>query len=104
MWLGPQVRHSDDLGAHWEETANGAIRFPDGADATVARIWQLTRAPSPAWCTPAPSPARSGSPPTAASFALERGLWDHPHRPQWNAGFGGRPSTPCSRTPPTRSR
>ena len=38
------------------------------------------------------------------SFTLERGLWDHPHRPQWNAGFGGRPSTPCSRTPPTRSR
>ena len=47
MWLGPQVRHSDDLGAHWEETANGAIRFPDGADATVARIWQLTPGAEP---------------------------------------------------------
>ena len=23
------------------------------------------------------------------TFTLERALWDHPHRPQWNAGFGG---------------
>ena len=23
------------------------------------------------------------------TFELERALWDHPHRPQWNAGFGG---------------
>ena len=24
-----------------------------------------------------------------ASFELVRGLWDHPHRPQWAPGFGG---------------
>jgi photosystem II stability/assembly factor-like uncharacterized protein len=24
-----------------------------------------------------------------ASFSLVKGLWDHPHRPQWEAGFGG---------------
>ena len=23
------------------------------------------------------------------TFALERALWDHPHRKEWNAGFGG---------------
>jgi photosystem II stability/assembly factor-like uncharacterized protein len=23
------------------------------------------------------------------SFELERALWDHPHRPEWGAGFGG---------------
>jgi hypothetical protein len=23
------------------------------------------------------------------TFSLVRGLWDHPHRPQWGAGFGG---------------
>jgi photosystem II stability/assembly factor-like uncharacterized protein len=90
MWLGPQVRHSDDLGEHWQETANGAIRFPDGADATVARIWQLTPGAEP-------GVVYAGSEPGAVwkstdggeSFALEQALWDHPHRPQWNAGFGG---------------
>ena len=46
-WLGPQVWRSDDLGASWQETPNGAIRFPedatlpDGSPATLARVWQL---------------------------------------------------------------
>ena len=34
-WLGPQVWRSDDLGGSWKETPNGAIRFPEGADATA---------------------------------------------------------------------
>ena len=39
---------------------------------------------------PAPSPAPSGARPTAgASFRLEQQLWDHPHRKEWGAGFGG---------------
>ena len=41
MWLGPQVRRSDDLGTSWQETPNGAVRFPEGTDAKVERIWQL---------------------------------------------------------------
>src|SRR3712207_709850 len=40
-WLGPQVRWSDDLGASWQETPGGGIKFPEGAGATVARVWQL---------------------------------------------------------------
>ncbi len=89
-WLGPQVRRSDDLGATWQETPNGAIRFPEGSEATVERVWQLT-----------PGPERdvvyAGTEPGAVfrssdggeTFTLEQALWDHPHRPQWNAGFGG---------------
>ena len=44
-WFGPQVRRSDDLGATWEETPNGAIRFPegstqpDGSPATLERVF-----------------------------------------------------------------
>ena len=45
---------------------------------------------TPRRCGPAPSRARSGGRPTAAStFALEQQLWDHPHRAEWGAGFGG---------------
>ena len=39
------------------------------------------------------------------TFALEQALWDHPHRPEWGAGFGGQafhtilphPDRPASR-------
>jgi photosystem II stability/assembly factor-like uncharacterized protein len=90
MWLGPQVRHSDDLGEHWQETANGAIRFPDGTDATVARIWQLTPGAEPGVVYAGTEPgAVWKSTDGGETFALEQALWDHPHRPQWNAGFGG---------------
>ena len=40
-WLGPQVWRSDDLGASWDETPNGAARFPEDTGATLARVWQL---------------------------------------------------------------
>ena len=57
----------------------------------VERVWQLV-----------PGPERRGGlrrhragapcsgPPTAARPSdLERALWDHPHRTEWGAGFGG---------------
>jgi hypothetical protein len=89
-WLGPQVRRSDDLGGSWEETPNGAVRFPDGADAKVERVWQLVPGSED-------GVVYAGSEPGAVwrstdggeTFTLEQALWDHPHRPQWNAGFGG---------------
>ena len=40
-WLGPQVKWSDDLGETWQETPGGAIKFPEGTDASVERVWQL---------------------------------------------------------------
>ena len=40
-WLGPQVWRSDDLGETWQETPNGAVRFPEDTGAAVARVWQL---------------------------------------------------------------
>ena len=89
-WLGPRVRRSDDLGETWSEALDGGIRFPEDVDASIERIWQLTPGVDE-------STVYAGSEPGAvwrsddggASFALERALWDHPHRPQWNAGFGG---------------
>ena len=40
-WLGPQVWRSDDLGESWQETPNGAVRFPEDTGAALARVWQL---------------------------------------------------------------
>ena len=95
-WFGPQVRRSDDLGEAWEETPNGAIRFPedaqlpDGSPATLARVWQLVPGVGDdvVWAGTEPG-AVFRSENRGESFSLVRGLWDHPHRAEWSEGFGG---------------
>ncbi len=89
-WLGPQVWRSDDLGESWQETPNGAVRFPEGTDAKVERVWQLVAGAEPGVVFAGTEPgAVFRSTDGGENFELERALWDHPHRPQWNAGFGG---------------
>jgi hypothetical protein len=89
---GPTVWRSDDLGASWQETTGGSIRFPAEAEASLERVWQLTPdsddRPGVVWagCEPT-SLWRSAD--GGENFELVRGLWDHPHRPQWAPGFGG---------------
>src|SRR4051812_17045375 len=89
---GPTVTWSDDLGGSWHEADSGAIRFPADTGAALARVWQLQpdRADRPdvvwAGCEPT-SLWRSED--GGRSFSLVRGLWDHPHRPQWAPGYGG---------------
>ena len=89
-WFGPQVWRSDDLGATWEETPNGALRFPDDTGAALERVWQLVPGVEhDVVCAGTEPGAVFQSTDGGETFALERGLWDHPHRPEWNAGFGG---------------
>ena len=93
-WLGPQVWRSDDLGSTWDETPNGAARFPEDTGATLARVWQLQPGLSSdggdgvVWAGTEPG-AIFRSTDRGETFSLVRGLWDHPHREEWNAGFGG---------------
>ena len=89
-WVGPQVGYSDDLGGSWEHGPDGGIRFPADTDASVERIWQLQPGidDDVVWAGTEPGAVwRSDN--RGHTFALERALWDHPHRPEWNAGFGG---------------
>lgn len=89
---GPTVVHSDDLGATWVEPEQPPIAFGPADGAALARVWQLqpdTEAqPGVVWagCEPI-SVWRSVD--GGEHFELNRGLWDHPHRPHWGAGYGG---------------
>jgi hypothetical protein len=89
---GPSVMRSDDLGGTWDETEHGAIRFPEDTGAALARVWQLrpdsAERPDVVWagCEPH-SLWRSTD--GGDSFELVRGLWDHPHRKEWQPGGGG---------------
>ena len=93
-WFGPQVRRSDDLGETWEETPNGAIRFPEDASPTAPRPWPASGSSSRVaedgvvWAGTEPG-AVFRSTDRGETFELVRGLWDHPHRTEWNEGFGG---------------
>jgi hypothetical protein len=88
---GPSVFTSDDLGATWTEPDEGAVAFPADTGAALGRVWQLCPSPSE------PDVVWAGSEPQGlfrsedggAHFAFVRPLWDHPHRPEWGAGFGG---------------
>jgi photosystem II stability/assembly factor-like uncharacterized protein len=89
---GPTVMWSDDAGATWDETPNGAIRFGEDSGASLERVWQLqpdsAERDDVVWagCEPT-SLWRSED--GGRTFSIVDGLWDHPHRPQWHPGFGG---------------
>ncbi|WP_211239580.1 WD40/YVTN/BNR-like repeat-containing protein [Jiangella gansuensis] len=90
---GPGVSWSDDLGAGWTEAHDGSgIRFPPGADASVEAVWQLrpdtTDRPGVVWAGSQPS-ALWRSDDNGETFSLVESLWNHPHRPTWEPGFGG---------------
>jgi hypothetical protein len=91
---GPQIRHSDDLGATWTEPRERAIAFPEGLDGapSVAQVWQVqpsTEAePDVVYAGVEPS-ALFRSEDGGETFELVEGLWNHPHRPQWTPGGGG---------------
>lgn len=87
-WTGPQLDVSHDLGETW--TATKGVHFPDDVDASVERVWQLVPGVDPQVVYAGTEPAAIfRSEDGGETFALERALWDHPHRPEWNAGFGG---------------
>ncbi len=88
---GPQVLRSDDGGRTWDRSPDGAVRFPEDTGRSLEAVWSL--APSPAdpdvvWAGTEPS-ALFRSTDRGESFRMVRALWDHPHREQWGAGFGG---------------
>ncbi|MEJ2856628.1 MULTISPECIES: WD40/YVTN/BNR-like repeat-containing protein [unclassified Saccharothrix] len=86
--FGPTVMTSDDLGETWEEPDHAPIAFPE--DTALERVWQLA-------LTDDPDVVYAGTQPSALfrsedggrTYSLVRGLWDHPHRKEWGAGFGG---------------
>lgn len=90
--FGPSVATSDDLGASWQEPSEAPVAFPSSTGASLERVWQL--APGP---PDQPDVVYAGTQPSALFRSVDGGvryelvqpLWDHPHRKQWAAGFGG---------------
>ncbi|KHL19032.1 UNVERIFIED_CONTAM: glycosyl hydrolase [Mumia flava] len=88
--FGPQVSWSDDLGETWSSTPEGGIRFPEDTETALEQVWQLTPGTEPGvvWAGTQPS-ALFRSDDRGETYEIVRALWDHPHRPEWGAGYGG---------------
>jgi photosystem II stability/assembly factor-like uncharacterized protein len=92
MHWGADLRSSDDYGLNWTQPEVAAIRFPEDSDTSLKQIWQIVPAgpnePDTLYCGVEPA-ALFKSVDGGDTWSLERGLFDHPHRPMWQPGGGG---------------
>jgi photosystem II stability/assembly factor-like uncharacterized protein len=99
LWAGPESMHwgallssSDDYGATWTAPEKAPVKFPEDTEASLKRVWQIApgrrEEPGRLYCGVEPA-ALFESRDAGETWSLVRGLWDHPHRPQWQPGGGG---------------
>ena len=91
-YWGSFLSSSDDFGKTWSDPESYNIKFPEDSEVSLKQIWQITPThPTEAdtlYCGVEPA-ALFKSTDAGATWALERGLFDHPHRTQWMPGGGG---------------
>jgi len=89
---GSYLSTSDDFGRTWSEPDTYTVKFPEEADNSVKQIWQIVSGngeePDTLYCGVEPA-ALFRSDDAGESWSLVQGLYDHPHRPQWQPGGGG---------------
>jgi photosystem II stability/assembly factor-like uncharacterized protein len=89
---GSYLSTSDDFGKTWTEPEAYGIKFPAETEAAVKQIWQIALGhpdqPDTLYCGVEPA-ALFKSDDAGANWSLVSGLYDHPHRPQWQPGGGG---------------
>ena len=88
-FYGGRIWVTDDPAGEWQEAR--ARRLPEDGDASLARIWVIAAGEADGDCsTPAAIPGcLFESHDGGLTWALNRGLWDHPTRPDWTPGGGG---------------
>ncbi|MEV3963806.1 exo-alpha-sialidase [Nocardia sp. NPDC050193] len=90
--FGPTMVTSDDLGRTWSEPDDAPLAFPADTGAALRGVWQIAPAtaaePEVVYAGAEPS-ALFRSSDAGRTFELIRGLWEHPHRPEWMPGGGG---------------
>ena len=99
LWAGPTSMHwggllrsSDDFGRTWTNPEEANVKFPETAGVALKQIWQIAPGrdtePDTLYCGVEPA-AVFISRDAGVSWTLNDGLWNHPHRPQWQPGGGG---------------
>lgn len=87
-WMGTFLNYSDDKGKTWTKS-DGQIAFPENTETALKKVWQIASdSNGRIFCGVEPA-ALFTSDDGGASWNLCEGLWNHPHRTQWQPGFGG---------------
>jgi photosystem II stability/assembly factor-like uncharacterized protein len=87
-FYGPRIWVTDDPTGEWEQAEGTTL--PDGEEKALERLWVIVpgEADGLLYAGGDPGPlfeSRDGG----LTWSLNRGLWDHPTRPDWNPGNGG---------------
>jgi hypothetical protein len=87
-FYGPKLWYADDPGGDWEQAAG--VELPEAGEVALERIWVIAAGEADGTVYAGGDPAvlfesRDG----AATFELNRGLFEHPDRPRWQPGAGG---------------
>src|SRR3954447_8042655 len=87
-FYGPKLWYTDDPDAEWTQ-AEG-VELPEGSDAALERLWVIVPGVEENTLYMGGDPgvlfeSRDGG----ATWELNRALWDHPTRPDWQPGGGG---------------
>jgi photosystem II stability/assembly factor-like uncharacterized protein len=90
-WYGPRVMHSKDPTAPldtWEHAET--LAMPEDTEASIERIWVIRTGEADDQLFAGTDPgALFESKDGGLTWSLNRGLWDHPSRPDWQPGGGG---------------
>jgi hypothetical protein len=87
-FYGPKLWYADDPAGDWEQASG--VELPGGGDAALERIWVIVPGEADGLLYAGGDPgvlfeSRDGG----ASWAINRGLWEHPTRKHWQPGGGG---------------
>lgn len=99
LWASPHSYHwgamlcsSDNFGKTWSNPESAPLKFPADSGVSLKQIWQIrpgrSDEPDTLFCGVEPA-ALFESRDAGESWSLVKGLFDHPHRPQWTPGNGG---------------
>ena len=87
-FYGGRIWVTDDPAGEWQEAEGTAL--PEDGDASLARIWVIAAGEADGVLYAGGDPGcLFESHDGGLTWALNRGLWDHPTRPDWTPGGGG---------------
>jgi photosystem II stability/assembly factor-like uncharacterized protein len=87
-FYGPKLWHTEEAGGEWEQAEGVAL--PEGAGESLERIWVIEAGEDEQTVYAGGDPGvlfSSGD--GGQTWQLNRALWEHPTRPDWQAGGGG---------------